>query len=243
MVDASELLAVWEAGCSITNAPQRRAALLHAVVRRDATAEELMSLPIGQRDADLFALRSRLFGEHLAVLLTCSSCAEELEFDIDVASLTGCPSPPQALVEGEWTVDYRLPTPRDLADTRSAAGSDRQRARQLLIGAVIGSARRGDTAMSYTDLPDHIVHALAAKIAAADPNSDIRFNAPCPSCAARLCAQLDIASYLWDEVDAWARQTLLDVHLLASTYGWTEPDILAVPPLRRRHYLELAGYA
>ena len=40
-----------------------------------------------------------------------------------------------------------------------------------------------------------------------------------------------------------ARQTLLDVHLLASTYGWTEPDILAVPPLRRRHYLELAGYA
>jgi hypothetical protein len=243
MVAASELLAVWEAGCSIADAPQRRAALLHAVVRRDATAEELMSLPVGQRDADLFSLHSKLFGQHLAVLVTCTSCAEELEFDIDVASLMGSASPPQALVEGDWTIDYRLPTPRDLADIRAGAGSDRQRARQLLIGAVIESARRADIPVSYAELPEHILHMLASKIAAADPNSDIRFNAACPSCAARLCAQLDIASYLWDELDAWARQTLLDVHLLASTYGWTEPDILAVPPLRRRHYLELAGYA
>jgi hypothetical protein len=242
MVAASELLAVWEACLSRSDAPQSRAALLQAVVRRDATAEELMSLPVGERDADLFALRSTLFGKHFAVLLTCGGCGEELEFDIDAASLTGSPSAPEALVDGEWTIDYRLPTPRDLAEIRDAAGADRLRARQLLISAVIGSARRGDIPVAAAELPDAVVSALASKIAAADPNSDIRFNADCPSCGARLRSQLDIATYLWDELDAWARQTLVDVHLLASTYGWTEPDVLALSPLRRRHYLELAGH-
>jgi hypothetical protein len=33
---------------------------------------------------------------------------------------------------------------------------------------------------------------------------------------------------------------LYDVHALASAYGWREADVLAMSPMRRQVYLELA---
>jgi hypothetical protein len=50
---------------------------------------------------------------------------------------------------------------------------------------------------------------------------------------------LDIASYLWSEIHAWAGRMLRDVHALAAAYGWREADILAMSPWRRQAYLEM----
>ncbi len=52
---------------------------------------------------------------------------------------------------------------------------------------------------------------------------------------------LDIGRFLWREVSVAARRMLAEVHLLASAYGWAERDILALCPVRRAAYLELAG--
>ncbi len=51
----------------------------------------------------------------------------------------------------------------------------------------------------------------------------------------------DILSYLWTEIEDWAQRLLVDVHTLAVSYGWSERDILALSPRRRRMYLELLG--
>jgi hypothetical protein len=80
-------------------------------------------------------------------------------------------------------------------------------------------------------------------VAQADPDADLQLDAPCPACGHHTSAVVDAASFLWAELDAWARGTLVEVHLLASTYGWTEPEVLSLSPRRRRHYLELAGHA
>ena len=50
----------------------------------------------------------------------------------------------------------------------------------------------------------------------------------------------DVAAFLWAAVERWALLTLRDVHQLALAYGWGEGDVLALSPLRRQLYLEMA---
>lgn len=159
----AELLATWEAGLAERGAA--RALLLHRAARPDAAPNALASVPLGERAADLFALRRALFGDRMEITLSCTvpGCGAALECELDAED--------------------------------------------------------------------------------ADPGAELTLEIACPECGAATPAELDIAAYLWTELDAWARDLLLDVHLLASAYGWSEPEILALSPLRRRYYLELCADA
>ena len=63
----------------------------------------------------------------------------------------------------------------------------------------------------------------------------------CPACALIWQSPFDVVSFLWSELDAWARRMLREIHILASHYGWSEAEIVALSPQRRRHYRELIG--
>ena len=41
--------------------------------------------------------------------------------------------------------------------------------------------------------------------------------------------------------DAWAQRALSDVHLLATRYGWSEREVLALTPARRARYLAMVS--
>jgi len=69
----------------------------------------------------------------------------------------------------------------------------------------------------------------------------VQLSLTCPACSQSSSAAFDIASFLWTEVEAWARRTLRDVHVLATAYGWREADLLALSPTRRRLYLDMIG--
>jgi hypothetical protein len=105
------------------------------------------------------------------------------------------------------------------------------------------AATRAGRPVAADQLPPEVQARVAQASSEADPRADIQLNLSCPECAARTRAVLDVGSALWLELDAWARGTLLDVYLLASSFGWSEPEVLALSPLRRRYYLELAGHA
>ena len=90
-------------------------------------------------------------------------------------------------------------------------------------------------------MPEGVLEAMTDAMAAADPQAAVDMALTCPECAHQWRARFDIASFLWREVDAWARQTLVEVARLASAFGWSEGDILALTPWRRRRYLELIG--
>ncbi|GHJ35085.1 hypothetical protein [Streptomyces sp. TS71-3] len=118
--------------------------------------------------------------------------------------------------------------------------------RVLLERCLVSAVRDGapvDARRAAGLLPSAVQRALAEAAERADPGADVTFGIACPECGEVTRAELDIASYLWSELDAWARDLLLDVHLLASAYGWSEPQILALSPLRRRYYLELCADA
>lgn len=254
-----ELLDAWEAGLAASDAD--RALLLHALARPRLDANGLLSTPVGARDADLLRLRAVLFGELAQVRLRCAGCTAELEFALDIRQLlTGDTAGEAAgdtaedpaedpaedtdeLVEvalGEWTVRFRLPTPADLLAVGQSAPAQ---ARSLLIDRCVVTVTRDDQPSTAANLPAQVQERLAEAVARADPDADLRLDAPCPDCGHHTSAVVDAASFLWTELDAWARGTLVEVHLLASTYGWTEPEVLALSPRRRRHYLELAGHA
>ncbi|MFC5218302.1 hypothetical protein [Streptomyces coerulescens] len=235
---AAELLATWEAG--LAEATTGRALLLHRTARPDVDATTLPVLPVGEREADLFALRRALFGERMQVRLGCAACGEDMEFDLDAGEFArslGGPGDSLVRVEQDgWDVEFRLPGVADL--TAAARTAD---PRAALLARCLVSAARDGSAVAAGDLPVPVQRRIAEAVEAADPGADVTLNIACPECGAATRAELDIASYLWTELDAWARDLLLDVHLLATSYGWSEPEILALSPLRRRYYLELCA--
>ncbi|MCX4702061.1 hypothetical protein [Streptomyces sp. NBC_01373] len=240
---AAELLAAWEAG--LAEAPVGRALLLHRAARPDVDAGRLPSVPVGEREADLFALRRALFGERMQVRLECAACGADMEFELDAGQLAGSLGGRGEHVvrvqQGGWDVEFRLPGVADLAAVARAADP-----RTALLARCLVSATHDGSAVpagepAARELPAAVQRRIAEAVEAADPGADLTLNVACPECGQATRAELDIASYLWTELDAWARDVLLDVHLLATAYGWSEPEILALSPLRRRYYLELCA--
>lgn len=245
----AELLATWEAG--LAQQGGGRALLLHRAARPGAGTDALLSVPLGERAADLFALRGALFGDRMQVTIDCADpdCGAAMEFELDAAELGAArPQVPEGglrIEEGDWVVHFRLPSPADVSAVASRA-VDAEGARRLLGSRCALSALRSGRAASgkeLAQLPEPVLKRFAEAAEAADPAAEMTLNVACPECGAATPAELDIAAYLWTELDAWARDVLLDVHLLASAYGWSEPQILALSPLRRRYYLELCADA
>ncbi|MEU1336953.1 hypothetical protein [Streptomyces sp. NPDC005827] len=232
----ASLLATWEAGLGAP--PAGRALLLHRAARPDA---DPTAVPVGERETDLIALRRALFGERMEVRLDCAACGADMEFELDAAAVAGSiggrgSESVVRVQEGGWDVEFRLPS---VADLHAAARAAQPRAE--LLARCLVSAERGGVAAAAGELPLPVQRRIAEAVEAADPGADLTLNVACPECDAATRAELDIASYLWTELDSWARDVLLDVHLLATAYGWSEPEILALSPLRRRYYLELCA--
>ncbi|KUL36503.1 hypothetical protein ADL22_23905 [Streptomyces sp. NRRL F-4489] len=244
----AELLATWEAGLDRPGAD--RALLLHRAARPGADPGALLSAPLGERAADLFALRRTLFGDRMEVTLDCAAagCGTALEFELDAgAQAARRPRLPEGglrVAEDGWEARFRLPCPADLAAVAAARPADATAARRLLAARCALTAHRSGQEAAADDLarlPDAVLKRFAEAAEQADPGAELTLEIACPQCGAATPAELDIAAYLWTELDAWARDLLLDVHLLASAYGWSEPEILALSPLRRRYYLELCA--
>ena len=233
---ATELLGAWERGLS--QSPVHRALTLLALT--EATPAQIPQLSIGQRDAQLLALRERAFGPQMTGLATCPACGLQLELDFNVADVRVPPPTdlPNAgtLSLSDCEVGFRLPNSQDLA---SLASGDASMQRRALLERCVLHARHNGQPISIDQLPTDVVTAVSERMAETDPQADVQLALSCLDCGHHWQAPLDIVSFLWSEIHAWAIRLLCDVHALASTYGWHEADILAMSPWRRQAYLEL----
>lgn len=225
---AADLLQTWEH--ARTRGPVERALALAAVANPSAPPAELALLSVGRRDALLITLRAQLFGPQLVSVAACPACGEQVSLILDTAQLAATPSGPAELTValGERMVRARPPSSADLI---AVAGiRERGAARQVLLARCLGED---------APLDDAEASMLAQQLALADPLADVQLDLSCPACAQRWMASLDIAAFLWAELDLWARRLLREVHTLAAAYHWSEAAILALSPWRRRQYLEL----
>ena len=236
---AAELLALWERW---GGEPPARRGLALAWAGSELPAQAVAGLTVGERDAVLLSLRERLFGPRVVSTAACPACGErlELDFSVDEVRVDASPSaqPLDLAVDG-FALRVRLPSAADAAD--AAAEREVDGARRLLLERCVVSAREGDEERSPAELPASVVAGVAAELAGADPQAEVRVALACPACGHGWEALFDIVSFLWSEIEAWGERTLREVHVLASAYGWREADVLALSPARRRRYLEMVG--
>ena len=235
---ASEALGVWERGWGQGYA-ERGLALL-GLARSDMPPDALADLSVGQRDGTLLALRETMFGSRIDGCANCPHCGELMEMSFSTSDLhIGAPSDPGLTLQvGNCDVTLRLLTSRDLLALKQQEGDDPRR--YLLSRCVLLATVDGEPADAAA-LPPAVVDAVTEALANADPQADVKLSIPCAACGHPWHAPFDILTYLWTELDAWAKRTLREVHVLASAYGWREDDVLALSPARRKLYLDMVG--
>ncbi|MGV9264241.1 hypothetical protein ACWDRR_06200 [Kitasatospora sp. NPDC003701] len=226
------LLAVWEAGRG--KDAVRRALVLAAAGGADPST--VADLAVGTCGELVLALRERCFGPTFPCAVTCPSCHEELELELsaDDVRAGGADGERRLRVEG-FEIEFRLITGRDLL----AVGAGTPDARRALLGRVLTSAVAHGERVGPEGLPDAVLDALAGALSAQDPQADVRLELDCVACGHAWASPFDATAHLWAELDAYARRLVHDVHVLASAYGWSEDEVLAIGPARRQCYLEL----
>jgi len=227
-----KVLDVWEAGRQQHELD--RALTLLAAAHPEVSRDELADLTIGERDAQLLQLRTLIFGGSADGTSQCPQCGERVEFSLDTHTLADAEQLAELArkIEVNGTcLRFRLPTSRDLAEAVTAP--DHSRGVRRLIEQCVIKPR------ILEELSDEIVEALSDAMAKADPQAEIIISLGCPNCGKHWELLFDIAHFFWNEITAQAQRLVYEIDALARTYGWTEPEILALPAQRRRTYLEM----
>ena len=222
MPSAAAVLDVWETA-QREHPVDRALTLLQAFSGEPRDA--LASLGVHRRDALLVQSRMLAFGRSLEAVGRCAQCPCDVEIELELPQAADELPEGGTLTIGGDSVAYRAPNSYDLA--AAAAASDAADATTLLR-----------TRCVCADLSDEDSAAADRALETLCSPSAIEIAAVCPACGARFAPLVDIGEILWREFSAYARRLLDDVDALATKYGWSEPDILALSDARRQCYIE-----
>jgi endogenous inhibitor of DNA gyrase (YacG/DUF329 family) len=238
---SAELLNIWEDGSHFTLTG--RSLYLLQVACSGEDLNSMADLSIGERDARLLQLREWMFGSRLVNKMNCPRCGELVEWVTEIADIR-LQAPRLAnstrivdLQVEDVSIRFRLPNSHDL--TRAISNPDYGADPRNILSACILTVHDGKQDLLPQDLPEKVWDAMEEEIEKEDPQADIRMQVECPVCSYQWDAHFDIASYLWTEIDNWARHITYEVYLLARTFGWAEKDILNMSPRRRQLYIDM----
>ncbi len=216
-------------------------------------AEHMRDLAVGDREALLLQLRGATLGERMQCVVQCpaAECGEKMDLELRVSDLL-VPAYEQwqqeyeSVVdskEGPYRVQFRLPTGRDVEAAVPLAHQDVEAAEEFVLRRCITRLSQecpADNSASLSGpLPKEIKQTLAGLMEKLDPQAELMFSLVCPSCRANFQICFDPASYLLHEIMAEKEQLYRQVHLLGFHYHWSEPDIMAMTPSKRKLYLRL----
>jgi hypothetical protein len=237
---AFELLAIWESTQHLSLL-ERSLYLLSVVYETDTGT--IAKLSIGDRDAGLLRFRKKIFGSRLINMAYCPGCGKPVEWETTVDEILLQDIIPDAgmkvfKLESEgYTIDFRLPNSDDIM-TAMASGN-----RQVDVSSFISSCILHIDHLQKNDLtpalPQKVIEDISLRMSEADPQAEISMVLNCPDCKNEWRASFNILSYLWLEIESWAKRILKEVAMLARAFGWSEKEILSLSPQRRQYYLGL----
>ena len=245
MIEASPaaLVAVWERAAGLPNAERDRE-LLRLDAASDDADTDVEAWTLGRRDAAFARIFRALYGELLEAAMRCAACDALLEFETTIGTLFGDVAGDADVVEpGPFCIrcdGYELTLAPLCAGDLSGLPRSPSQALECALRRCIISARHNDRAVDVAALPAGVRAAASTALHAADPRGETLIALLC-ECGAENSVVFDMGTFLFEALDRSAAQALADVHVLASAYGWSERDILALPEHRRRRYLEFIG--
>ena len=235
---AGQIIDTWERANAVTQAD--RTHLLLSLVLTDMPGDQIDDLSIGDRNHVLLSLRNALFGPILNAFVECPACSEALEMPISLQDLRFdelTPLPASHRISSQsLSATVRLPNGHDLAELADV--DTVAEGRSLLFSRCVSDLCLQGRPVEISELDETSLEILESLIEALDPRMELLFDLCCPACNYRWQSLLDAATYLWREFDTHARELLENIHLLATAYGWSESDILAMSDTRRRYYVE-----
>ena len=219
------LLALWERGAQ--RHPLDRALLLLACARPGEALQDLAEVSIGQRDQTLIAWRCELFGRSMPGYTDCPTCRTRFTFAMDSSTFLGETSDAPIEVDG---LQVRRPSSRDLAEAMKEI--DPEQAIYRLAQRCCENAAGELPLLSKSQLAK-----IESAMTEADAAADIVLDLSCDHCGHAWQNAFDISAFLWQEIETYASRLLDDIHTLASAYGWSERDVLALSSTRRATYI------
>ena len=219
---------------SVLPAERTTALLAHCLVRlgphAPPSADDVRELVVGDREALLLQLRRLALGDRLDCVVPCPGCGELMDVELRVGDLlleayADAPERREAL-----GVVYRAVTGADQEAGARAAVDDVDAAARLVLGRCIEGELTAD-----------VEGALPALLAEADPQAELLLRVGCPACGGEFPVALDAGGFLELELAGDRDALYREVHVLASHYHWSEAELLAMTPAKRRRYLELVA--
>lgn len=197
--------------------------------------DDVWAWPVAARIGGLLAVVARtLDATALAVPARCGreACKARFELELPVAPLLDlageAAARPVLEVRGSGrTWRLRRTTGADQRAWRTRRFASEAEAARAVVRALLvdGDERSADVA------------ALAAEMEDFDPLPGFRVACECPTCGTAADLPLDLEAVLLERLEREQRSLADAVHRIASRYGWTEAEILSLPPRRRRGYL------
>lgn len=180
----------------------------------------LDGLTVTEADRLVLRLYLAVYGEGAECRMQCRACAEPSEFTMDLAEVARTQDaaiPPLPEGESHWTLPsgarVRAPLLADLAAGES-----------LLDRIVEGSAARED---------------VDAWLDTAAPVMSFDIVAPCPHCSETNDIRFDLSAFFAARLAGERPFLIRETHLLASRYGWSHTEIMALSRTDRRAYATL----
>jgi hypothetical protein len=207
----------------------------------DSVGPMASELVAPDRDALLAALHRRCWGDRIVTTLTCSQCEQLFDLSFELSAVQRH----LASLESAWQPDGRgqivhesgaaLQVPRLAQELEAASRDPRTGASRLaeICGAFSPEAL-GALENHGEDARGMAMEAASDALQAAAPLIDLELAASCANCGHEQSAHFDLQSFLLQRLINERENLLAEVHLLASTYGWSLSEILSMARSTRR---------
>ena len=175
----------------------------------------------------------------------CSRCGVAFDISVTLSALPakpagpGFPYAPARTSQGTFRV--HAPNGEDqeaIVNVDDPAAARRCLAGRCIVERLEDDERRrstGQPAVDVSALSEEDLSAIDTALESVCPELAVGARAVCPECDA--VQEVPVDPYLC--LRRSPSEIYLDVHVLASAYHWSEPQILALPRSRRKRYLSL----
>jgi hypothetical protein len=214
------------------------AAALLEVGGRPATPESVRSLTVGDRQFLTRQLAALLGRDGLWLTAACAACGADYDCHVEQSKLPAKPAGESPEVEIETSLGRCRFRPLNGGDQEAVAGLDdgtralSTLARRCLVA--VGERELGPGEAAELELDEEDLASVDRALEDAAPEATVWIQAACPDCGETNQVWVDP----YDCLDG-GDELFAEIHQLASSYHWSEAEILALPPKRRRLYLRL----